>query len=146
MKTRIIFAVLLLLLPTGLPQASGSVTSGGKGHVAGKIRNSSNNLPIEDANIELFSATDSSLVAGTITDCSGFFTVFRLDTGKYYLVIQSPEFRKNEILPFSINQSSGKIDLGEINLTPSCCLEYAGKVKTKPGSKFESAIPALSKK
>lgn len=145
MKTKIVATVLFLFMLHGFLNAGQTITSVGRGHITGKIRNDKNNLPIQDANIELFSATDSSLVAGTISDGLGFFTIFRLDTGKYYLVVNSPEFVKNELREFSINPSNNKIELGEIGLHSENPSPLA-RNKPRPGNHGFPANAILSNK
>jgi hypothetical protein len=116
MKTKLIIAVLILITVPGIKKVSGIITPGGKGHVAGKIISQNSNQPVKEASVELFSTNDSTMVAGTITDATGYFTIFHLDTGRYYVVIRTPESFKTEVRSFSIGPAASKIELGEIPL------------------------------
>jgi hypothetical protein len=131
MKTKIITAIFILLILQCSLWIKAAVSSCGKGSLSGKIINSYSNLPIQDASIELFSASDSSLVAGTITDQQGSFTVFRLDSGKYYLVVKARGFEKNMLNPFTISPPLFKINLGEIGLQPVKNMDTAARPKSK---------------
>jgi hypothetical protein len=142
MKTKIVIAILLLFTLPGINRVSATIITSGKSQVVGKILNIVTKEPFEDANVELFSATDSSLIAGTISDCNGFFKIFRLDTGRYYLIIDSRDFKSHEIFPFSVDQQTGKIDLGEFDFLPAANKAQPRK-RANPGkNNLTSAILA----
>lgn len=144
MKTKIVIAILLFLALPGFNRVSANVITSGKGQVAGKILNIATHQPVEDASIALFSAADSSLVAGTISDKSGFFKIFRLDTGRYYLVIDSKNFKSKDIVPFYIKQQSERIALGELSYLIESNKTSSVRKKSIAEINLETAV--LSKK
>jgi hypothetical protein len=61
----------------------------------------------------------------------GSFTIFRLDAGKYYIVVKARGFEKNVLTSFTISPPIFKINLGEIGLQPIKSTETAAKGKSK---------------
>jgi hypothetical protein len=144
MKTKIVIAIFILSALPGINRSFATMNTSGKGQVTGKIVNTATHKPVEDASIALFSATDSTLVAGTISDEGGFFKIFRLDTGRYYLVIDSKNFKSKDIVPFDIKQQSERIALGELSYLIESNKTSPGRKKGIAEINLETAI--LSKK
>ena len=54
----------------------------GEGKISGNICSAKSNLPLKNVAVTLFSAIDSSMVAGTISDNSGKIYLSMLASGK----------------------------------------------------------------
>jgi hypothetical protein len=132
MKTKVIITTITFILACFIGEARevGSVSSKGIGNLSGKIRDKTTSRPVEFANIELFSATDSSFIAGTISNTEGNFNIVKLVTGQYFVKINYPGFEKIQLPAFSINSNPCKIDFGEVYLSP-----VAKKAKNKHNMK-----------
>lgn len=87
-----------------------------KGLINGRISSFGNSAPIEFVNVDLYDLNDSTLVAGTLTDTEGQFTISMLGAGKYYIEISQNNFEKKLIRPVIIDEYITKVNLGEIML------------------------------
>ena len=117
------------------------------GLIIGRISDFTSNQPIEFITVDLYSANDSMLVAGTLTDIDGQFTIAMLDSGNYYIEINPRGFGKKLIQSIIINDSVSKVTLGEILLFPvprksSKLFSRAGK----QANKVETQIILAEKK
>lgn len=122
MKTRISLSKVLVifLLPVLWINASGAmkIEVGGTGRISGCIRNAASNQPLGCAAVTLFSASDSSMVAGTITNNDGSFVISMLSAGNYFLEISEPGFEKSHISGLNVQTVLPVIDIGEVQLNP----------------------------
>lgn len=122
MKTRIRLSKILvvILLPVLWMNASGvmKIEIGGTGKISGCIRNAGSSQPVGNAAVTLFSATDSTMVAGTIANSDGSFVISMLSTGDYYLEISEPGFEIEHIAGLNVRSVHPKIDIGEVHLNP----------------------------
>jgi len=122
MKTTInCFTILVILIFTGscFVNATNIVVSG-TGKITGNIRNATSGLPLGYVCVTLFSTSDSSIVAGTISDNYGDFYISMLDSGRYYLVISETGFENRQINQLRILSESPQISVGEVMLNPVC--------------------------
>ena len=106
--TKILTVTLLFL--TGLAYAQQSK------QIAGKIIDADTKKPLEYASISIFSANDSSLVTGSITDANGAFSI-EVKPGKYYASLQFISYREKLFENIIINKKTPVVDLGTINLS-----------------------------
>lgn len=84
--------------------------------VKGRVVDQENRLPLEFATVALFSANDSSLIQGTITDVQGNFEI-KVDTDDFYAKI---DYVSYESLILNDIETSGKVvDLGDLALAVS---------------------------
>ena len=122
MKTSVIFMIIGLMMCAGTAKPGGikstNINISAPGQLSGKIIESGSGLPLKNVSIVLFAISDSSLVVGTISDQIGYFSISMIDTGRYYLEINHPEFIMNHIYPLNVTWESGKIYLDEIHLNP----------------------------
>jgi hypothetical protein len=122
MKTRIRFSKTLVVLIFAVLWINGSgfvnIEMGGTGKISGYIRSAGSNQPLEYAAVTLFSATDSSMVAGTITNSDGSFFIYMITAGNYFLEIGESGFEKKLITGLNIRPDHPKIDIGEVQLNP----------------------------
>jgi hypothetical protein len=91
----------------------------GNGTVKGVVRDAASSQPIEYANVVIYSARDSLLVTGVITDATGKFTLKKIPDGKYYLLIQFMGYSKKFVPGITLNEKKHEADLGTINLETS---------------------------
>ena len=87
------------------------------GRITGKIIDSETNIPMEYANISIFSKPDSKLITGSISNVTGTFIIQNLPSGTYYLEASFIGFEKTVIDNISITTGSDIINVGKINLT-----------------------------
>ena len=76
-----LFIVLLFGVNSQINAASAVVK---KGIISGKVCESETESPLQYAQVALYSASDSSLVDGTITNGDGDFIIEKIPFGKYY--------------------------------------------------------------
>ena len=95
-----------------------NIVTTGMGKITGNIRNAISDLPLGNVTVTLFTNTDSSMVAGTISDNFGNFYISMLDSGKYYLVISETGFNDARINQLRIISSQPKCNVGEVMLSP----------------------------
>ena len=86
--------------------------------VTGKIMDNQTDAPLGYANIRLFKASDSTFVAGAITDEAGGFTV-EISAGSYYALSEYIGYKPNYKSSIQLTAASSPLDLGKIKLTAS---------------------------
>ena len=84
--------------------------------VSGRLEDKQESTPIEYASVAIYSAPDSVLVTGVITQENGTFSFEEVDPGQYYLVCQFMGFHTRRIPLFQVLKNQ-KLDLGSIQLT-----------------------------
>jgi hypothetical protein len=122
MKTKIVFSgiIMILLMPLFLKNALGAfnIEIGSKGKISGYIRNASSGQQMKNVFVTVYSAADSSMVAGTITNDDGSFLISMLASGSYILEISYPGFIKRSIPELLVRKEYPGVDMGEIRLFP----------------------------
>ena len=121
----IFFLIFLGLIVFSQPSAPGSApkydnpTMTKSGIIRGKIIEQGSNVPLEYANVAIYSQRDSSLAGGGIADPNGNFQVPNLKPGIYYLEAKFIGYEK--LLKQNINVGRDKldVDLGKIELEPA---------------------------
>lgn len=90
-----------------------------KGIVKGKIESKSARIPVEYANVVIYSLPDSAMVTGTITSSDGSFSISDLKIGSYYLVANFIGFRKKIYDGIIITPENRVVDCGVIFMEES---------------------------
>ncbi len=90
-----------------------------EGIVIGKITDAISGMPMEYANVVLYSLRDSSMVAGTVTGTDGVFRMEKVPYGKHYLVAHFMGYVKLQKDGIMINPRKKAFDVGEISLEPT---------------------------
>jgi len=90
-----------------------------EGIVIGKIIDSQSGMPMEYANVVLYSLRDSTMAAGTVTDEEGEFRMEKVPYGRFYLVANFIGYNKLQIDEVKLNPKKKAVDIGEIKLQPS---------------------------
>ena len=112
-----VFALSVLILSAqpshtvvGIPEnADGGV-------IKGKVIEDEVKKPMEFVNIVLFSASDSVMVAGTVTNLYGEFRMKNIPFGEYYAEVNFIGYEKKRIMDIFITKDQRVIDLGDISL------------------------------
>lgn len=107
----LIFILLILTL--------GTLSSLAQGLITGRVIDDTDKAGIEFSTVTLFSAADSSLVGGTVTDTSGIFILENVTPGLYYLRVSFIGYKAKFLDGISIDPQNAYADLGEIGLTIS---------------------------
>lgn len=96
----------------------GSKESAFYGEIFGKIISSDKKEAVEYVTLKLFTAVDSQLVTGVITNASGAFSFPNLKPGKYYLEIAFFSFQSQSISDLVISKTQPTVNLKDIELVP----------------------------
>ncbi|MCB9298736.1 MAG: TonB-dependent receptor [Lewinellaceae bacterium] len=121
MKNRLILQLSTLLF---LLQAPFSLTAQpdpdkpAKGLVKGVVVDQSTGQPLDYATVTIFSAADSSMVTGGVTDVSGTFRL-ELKFGSYYANVAFISFEDLNIANIEVSRDNPVADLGTIRLAPN---------------------------
>lgn len=115
MKIRNIFLYTTLLLFLGTVLYSQSNNRGAV--ITGKVFEVGTSTPMEFANIVIYKLPDSSQVTGTVTNSQGIFELTGIKEGNYYAEVSFIGFTSEIIDNINITKP-GRLDLGEIELTP----------------------------
>mgnify|MGYP001820505151 FL=1 len=89
------------------------------GQVRGMVFDKDSKEPIGFATIALFSATDSALITGTITDTEGNFHATKIDEGTYYLKVNFLGYEELHFSDIVIDRQSRQLDIGQVYLETS---------------------------
>ncbi|MHC1705321.1 MAG: TonB-dependent receptor [Tenuifilaceae bacterium] len=96
----------------------GSGMPAGTGTIKGSIIDNTDNVPVEYANVIIYSARDSSLVTGGITDAKGNYSIDKIPFGRYYVIfkfIGYKDFRINNVM---VNPRKPEQTLEQVKLQP----------------------------
>ncbi len=89
------------------------------GIIKGKVVDNATGQPMEYANIAVYTAADSALVTGGITNSKGEFEITGLDYGKYYMEANFIGFDKIEINNISLSRDNNVFETDKIELSPA---------------------------
>ncbi|MCF8331562.1 MAG: TonB-dependent receptor [Bacteroidales bacterium] len=90
-----------------------------RGTIKGQVIDASSGLAMEFVNVVLYTAKDSTILTGTITDRQGLFSISPVKNGMYYIEVNFIGFHKTRLDDIEINRKSPVVDLGKITLRPS---------------------------
>ncbi len=90
----------------------------GIGKITGNVRSITSGLSLQDVSVTLYSATDSTMIAGTLSDQFGNFCFSMLSTGKYFIEFSNAGFKTFRTVQLNISTTNPKIILEEIKLHP----------------------------
>ncbi len=86
------------------------------GIIKGKVVEGTNNVPVEYATVTLYTAKDSVMVDGVITNPEGFFEFKKLDYGEYNIIVRFMGFRKVFIKGIRLDEKNHYSDVGTVTL------------------------------
>jgi len=95
--------------------------------VAGALQDSAKGEPIPYVNVAIYSASDTTMVKGTMTDGSGLFEFNNIPQGKMLLMVSAIGYGKRTI-PFEVTNNTA---LGTIKLAPGSTVLKEVKVKAE---------------
>lgn len=115
---------IILLLITYVLYAQGGHPGGGMNRenmpkdavVKGIVKDDQYKTPVKFANVALFSARDSSVVAGVVCNENGYFEMTELSYGRYYIVIDFIGYEKMNINNIKLHPKQKEKDLGTVYL------------------------------
>jgi len=117
-KIAILFFILLTI--SNLHASSSFFTNpdeGSKtGTIKGKVVEGTGNAPVEYATVTLYTAKDSVMIDGVITNSDGFFEFKKLEEGEYNVIIRFMGFRKVLIAGIKIDEKNQASDVGTVTL------------------------------
>jgi len=90
-----------------------------RSRISGVILDEETDQPMEYANVAVYSAQDSSLVTGGITNENGEFEITGVGYGVFFLEANFIGFDKTKVENISLDSDSFVVDIGKIDLTPS---------------------------
>ena len=114
---KILLILFLLFIGVNASKAVG-INVSATGKISGRIFCAQSKLPAEFVSVTLFSAADSSMIAGTISNPDGSFSFSMLEAGEYFLEISEIGFEKKRIDDVRVQNENSRINLGEIQLEP----------------------------
>ncbi len=126
MRKTFLFLILIVITTGTIAQRPGG--GGGRlgqsnmppeGIVIGKVKDAISGVPMEYANVVLFSLRDSTMAAGTVSDADGTFRMEKVPFGRFYLVANFIGYNKLQVEDIMINPRNKAVDIGEIQLQPS---------------------------
>ncbi len=95
----------------------GAIAKNGK--INGKIIDAETKVPMEYANVAIYSKKDSKLITGGIANEAGLFEIVDLPFGAYYVEANFIGFEKTKISDVKIIPNSTTVDVGTIELSVS---------------------------
>ena len=138
-KMNITGTIMIMLLLLFMADVSGAIKikMGSKGQIRGTISCATSGQPIKNVSVTVYSAADSSMVAGTITNNDGSFFLCMLASGSYLLEISIPGFIKRFIPGLIVRSENPGVDLGDIQLIP---VESVAKRRKKKQQMVEASL------
>lgn len=135
-----LMAVIIFLTATAINlNANKALIETAATSISGKVIDQETKMPVEYASIAIYSAKDSTLVTGTITDIDGNFKITGLNPGEYYIQVNFVGFEKKETEKISISSRRLTVNVGEIGLKPAS-LELEGVIVAAERSRVEYKI------
>lgn len=89
------------------------------GKIKGKIIDAETKVPMEYANVAVYSNQDSKLVTGGISSANGVFEIDELPYGAYYVEAAFIGFEKIKVKDIKIQPNAQTFDMGTIELSVS---------------------------
>ena len=102
----------------GNPIIKGGETAN-KGSVTGVIVDKQSSAPVEYANIVIFSAKDSTMKGGALSDSKGNFKIENIPYGKYYIEISFIGYANQKVPNIVIDPNTTTKNLGQIKFSPA---------------------------
>ena len=103
----LVYGILLLLTNTVRAQS-----------ISGIVQDEKTAAVLEGTSITLFSTYDSTLITGTVTKSDGGFTIDKLSSGNYYLIIQSVGYLPKKIIGLNVKNAQ-PTNIGIVALLPA---------------------------
>ncbi len=118
-KISFLFILILIFSVSVIAQQFPGRRGGGGSSLTGQVFDANEKVPIEYANIIIYTVKDSNQVTGTISKKDGKFILSGIKPGNYYIDIQFIGYNKKRINNITIGQAQRTIDLGKIYIQPA---------------------------
>jgi len=107
------------------------------GSITGRVFDADQGVPVEYANVVLYSLPESTQVNGTITDKTGGFRLDAVQPGSYYLEISFIGYRDRTVKQVEVT-SGAQVELGRIDLVQNAVpMPGVEATATKPAVSYE---------
>lgn len=116
LTTSILVCAAFLLVLTTASKAMGNISISEKGQISGRVTDASGGIALESASVDLYNCSGVKLVAGTLTNNKGEFTLTMIEPGEFYLEISMQGYSAFRIKNINIKKEGVKTDVGEIQL------------------------------
>jgi outer membrane receptor protein involved in Fe transport len=110
----IIIAGSLIILNTGYAAISDGGNNAETGKITGKIQDAADKESLPYATVVLYSKKDSVVIAGTVADYEGNFTIDKIPNGEYYIEINSLGYNKKIVNDVIIKKGSKLLNIGNV--------------------------------
>ena len=108
------------------------------GTIKGRVIDEDLEIPIEYANIVVYSLRDSTQFTGTITDMEGVFILTKVRPGNFYMEVSFMGYHTRTIDKIEIRPDKGEIDLGTVKLKQAVIqMEGIDVVDEKPALEYK---------
>ncbi len=115
----LLFGVLTLTIQAQRPQGSGQYSGAvGSGSISGMVVDKQTQTPMEYANVVLYSAKDSTMVTGAITNAKGAFSFSDVPFGRYFMKLIFLGYEERTLSPIMVNPKKIDVVLDPIELEP----------------------------
>ncbi len=91
----------------------------GHGKISGVVKDSTNNQVVEFANVALIDPATNKPVNGAVCDDKGKFTITKVATGNYYILVSFIGYETKKIGNIKIADKRSDYELGTLTLSPS---------------------------
>ncbi|MCB9013865.1 MAG: TonB-dependent receptor [Bacteroidales bacterium] len=119
-KILLLFAIISIFATNIVAQPAPPEYSGlenpKKGTITGKVYDENLKKPMEYTSIAVYSAADSSLITGTISDGEGNFILKNIPYGRYYIMANFMGYEKSFLEDISLSSDQPVKNIGVINL------------------------------
>ncbi|MFD2570805.1 TonB-dependent receptor domain-containing protein [Spirosoma soli] len=116
--SRSLFRFDFLLIAFWLTATALQAQDSGRLKLRGKVFDAQTNTPLVYANVRLFKQTDSSFVAGAITNETGDFSIDAL-SGNYYALLEFVGYKTHKTSAIRLARETAPHDLGTLKLAAS---------------------------
>ncbi|HEX7069477.1 MAG TPA: carboxypeptidase-like regulatory domain-containing protein, partial [Rhodothermales bacterium] len=116
MKLPSLLCLVVISLWAGSLPASAQMAPPGAAQagIRGTVEDASSGQPIQTATVAVWSATDSTLVTGAVTDPDGAFAIQGLRPGRYYIEVSFIGYGTERVEEVELTNASTVASLGSI--------------------------------
>ncbi|HYJ80293.1 MAG TPA: TonB-dependent receptor [Longimicrobiaceae bacterium] len=119
--------------------APGAMQQQAGGEIRGAVRDAASGQPLPAASIAVWSAADSTLVAGAVTRPDGTFRIEGMRPGAYYLKVSHLGYATGTVARVALAPGGAPADVGEVRLAAGAVM-LAGIEATAERSEVATAV------
>jgi len=144
MRKSTVLGLLLLTAAAPLSAQTGGPPGAGRGQgpatmIQGSVQDREAGTSLAAASVELWSAGDSSLVTGTLSDDAGRFAIQGVRPGSYYVRVTYLGYGTRVVDSVAVTPQTPRVDLGVIGMAPQA-MEVEGLVVEGQRSAVQLAV------